>query len=66
MPTAKLGQVSSNEVSDLMQKHWDADQKIRELLVNASLDVKMKVASRLPMMMDEIKAEMARVEMPTA
>lgn len=62
MPTAKLGQASSNEVSDLMQKHWDADNAIREILVNASLDIKMKVAARLPGLIDEIKAEIVRTE----
>jgi hypothetical protein len=66
MATSKIGQVSSNAVSDLMQQHWDLDRKIGELLTTASLDLKRKLAARLPTILSELEAELNRVEMPTA
>lgn len=62
MPTTKLGQASTNEVNDLMQKHWDADMKLRDILSTASLEVKLKLPQRLTGLIDEIKSEMARTE----
>lgn len=60
MATAKLGQSSSNQVSDLQQQHFDVDNRIREVLTVASLDVKRSLVSRLPSMIEEIKSEMQR------
>jgi hypothetical protein len=62
MATAKLGQVSSNQISDLAAKHWDVDMKIRDMLSTASLDVKTKLAMRLGGLIDEIKSELSRTE----
>lgn len=49
-----------------MQQHWDLDRKIGELLTTASLDLKRKLAARLPTILSELEAELNRVEMPTA
>jgi hypothetical protein len=57
MPTSKLGQSSSNQVSDLNQMHFDVDMKIRDTLTTAPLNVKRKLASRLPQIIDEMKSE---------
>lgn len=62
MATSKLGQASSIQMSDLMQKHWDIDMKIRDILSAASLDVKTKLATRLSGLIDEIKGELTRTE----
>jgi len=62
MAVAKLGQASHNELNDLRQKHWDLDIKLGEILNTASMEVKMAVVSRLPGLIDEIKAEMAARE----
>ncbi len=60
MVVAKLGQSSSNEVNDIQQAHFDVDMKLREVLTVASLDVKRMLVSRLPAVIEEIKAEMQR------
>jgi hypothetical protein len=62
MPTQKLGQASSSEMSALMQRHWDVDMKIRDILSAVSLDVKGKLALRLGGLIDEIKNELSRTE----
>jgi len=62
MAVAKLEQASHNELNDLRQKHWDLDIKLGEILNTASMEVKMAVVSRLPGLIDEIKAEMAARE----
>ena len=56
MPTMKLGQISSNQMSDFQQQHFDADMQFREILTNTPLDIKRKLITRLPGMIDEIKA----------
>lgn len=58
MPTVKLGQAPSNALSDVQQRHWDADMKIREHLSIMSLDEKMKLIVRLPGVIAEIRAEL--------
>jgi len=57
MPTAKLGQIASNEINDLSQKHFDVDMKIRDILSAQSLDVKRMLVDRLTGMCDQIKTE---------
>jgi len=62
MPTMKVGQVSSNTVSDLQQKHWDLDRKIGETLGMVNLNVKAKLALRIPQLVEEINAEIQATE----
>jgi hypothetical protein len=58
MPTAKLGQIASNDINDLSQKHFDVDMKIRDILSAQSLDVKRMLCDRLQGVCDQIKTEM--------
>jgi len=58
MPTAKLGQIASNEINDLSQKHFDVDMKIRDILSAQSLDVKRMLIDRLTTMCDQIQTEL--------
>lgn len=58
MPTAKLGQIASNEINDLAQKHFDVDMKIRDILSAQSLDVKRMLIDRLTGMCDQIQTEL--------
>jgi len=60
MPITKLGQISSNEISDLQQKHWDVDMRLRDQLTILSLEQKLALVNRLPGLVDEIKMEMAQ------
>ena len=60
MPITKLGQVSSNELSSLQQKHFDIDMRLRDYLSVLSMDQKLALVSRLPGLIDEIKAELAQ------
>lgn len=62
MPITKLGQISSNEISDLQQKHWDVDMKLRDVLTVMSLEQKMALLNRLPGLVDEIKLQLAQKE----
>ena len=57
MPTQKLGQIASNQINDLAQKHFDLDMRIRDSLTTASLDVKAVFATRLPSILESIQAE---------
>lgn len=58
MPTAKLGQVSSNAINDVQQKHWDAMMRIREFIDVLTLDEKLKLIAKMPSVIDGIKSEM--------
>jgi hypothetical protein len=58
MPTMKIGQVSHNEITKLQQEHFDLNMRIREVLDIISLNVKAKLISRLPGLIDEINAEL--------
>lgn len=60
MPITKLGQISSNEISDLQQKHWDVDMRLRDELTVLSLEQKLVLVNRLPGLVDEIKMELAQ------
>jgi len=62
MPITKLGQVSSNEISDLQQKHFDMDMKLRDYFTVMSLEQKMAMLNRLPGLIDEIKLQLAQKE----
>ena len=62
MPVTKIGQTSHTAVNELQQKHFDVDMKIREVLNILELKVKMKLASRLPQIVDEIKADMETID----
>lgn len=57
MPTQKLGQIASNQINDLAQKHFDIDMRLRDTLTTASLDVKTVLATRLPSILESIQAE---------
>lgn len=63
MPITKLGQVSSNEISDLHQKHFDIDMRLRDQLTVMSLEQKMALLNRLPGLIDEIKLQLAQTEL---
>jgi len=58
MPTQKLGQIASNQINDLAQKHFDIDMRLRDTLTTASLDVKQTLATRLPSILEAISAEL--------
>lgn len=60
MPITKLGQISSDEISDLQQKHWDVDMRLRDELTVLSLEQKLVLVNRLPGLVDEIKMELAQ------
>jgi len=62
MPITKLGQVSSNEISDLQQKHFDIDMKLRDYFTVMSLEQKMALLNRIPGLIDEIKLQLAQKE----
>lgn len=64
MPTQKLGQIASNQINDLAQKHFDVDMRIRESLTTASLNAKNILATRLPAIIEGIEAEMAANQPP--
>lgn len=57
MPTQKLGQIASNQINDLSQKHFDVDMKIRDILQVVTLDAKTILASRLDSIVNGIEAE---------
>jgi len=63
MPITKLGQLSSNELSDIQQKHWDVDMRLRDNLTILSLEQKMALLNRLPGLIDEIKAQLAQKDL---
>lgn len=63
MPITKLGQVSSNEISDLQQKHFDVDMKLRDHMTTMSLEQKMALLNRMPGLIDEIKLQQAQQEL---
>ena len=58
MPVMKIGQASHNEVSKLEQQHFDLNMKIRDILDTIPLDVKARLVTKLPGVIDEIDAEM--------
>jgi len=58
MPISKLGQIASNEINDLAQKHFDVDMKIRDVLTTASLNAKSVLATRLASIVESIEAEL--------
>ena len=64
MPTQKLGQIASNQINDLAQKHFDIDMRIRDSLTIASLDVKTVLATRLPSILEGISAELQANQPP--
>lgn len=62
MPTAKLSSTSHVELNKIRDAHWDLDQKIGEILSIVALDVKAKILSRLPSLINEIESEMKQSE----
>jgi|WetSurMetagenome_2_1015567.scaffolds.fasta_scaffold1183154_2 hypothetical protein len=66
MPITKLGQVSSSEISDLQQKHFDIDMRLRDQLTVMSLEQKMALLNRLPGLIDEIKLQLAQKDVQNA
>lgn len=58
MPTQKLGQIASNQINDLAQKHFDIDMRIRDSLTVASLNAKTVLATRLPGILEAIESEL--------
>ena len=57
MPTVKLGSSSLTDISKMRNEHFDLDQRINELLSTVDIDIKRKLHSRLPGLVDEIKSE---------
>lgn len=45
-------------MNDMMQKHFDLDMKIRDVLTTANLQVKTILANRLQGILDGIDSEM--------
>lgn len=64
MPVTKLGQIASNQINDIAQKHFDIDMRIRETLTVASLNAKQVLASRLPSILESIEAEIVANQPP--
>ena len=62
MPTTKLGSSSHTAVNDLQMKHYDLDRKIGETLSVINLDVKSRLAARLPAIVDQIQSEMTQTQ----
>lgn len=48
MPTAKLGSVSSLDISKAQEAHWETDNSIREILTVLTLSKKKALLSKLP------------------
>jgi len=62
MVTRKIGQASHNEVTQLQQQHFDLDMRIREYLDMLSIEMKQKLVAKMPMIIDEINAELKSSE----
>ena len=59
MPTFKTGSASLTPRTEIMQKHFDLDNQINELLSPLSLELKSKVARKLPEVIADAKRELA-------
>ena len=57
MVMMKLAQTSSNEMNDLMQRHFDVDMKIRDILTTASLSAKTELLGKLPQILADIDSQ---------
>lgn len=64
MPVAKLGQIASNQINDIAQKHFDIDMRIRDTLTTATLNAKQVLASRLPSILEQIESELVANQPP--
>jgi hypothetical protein len=58
MPITKLGQLSANELSDLQQKHFDVDMKLRDHMTTMPLDMKLLMLSKMPSFVDGLRSEL--------
>jgi len=66
MPITKLGQLSTTELNDVQQKHFDIDMRLRDHLTVMSLEQKMALLNRLPGLIDEIKLQLAQKDVQNA
>jgi len=62
MPTVKLGSISQALASQIQQRHNEVDQKFWELLSLIDYETKIKLLSKLPLILSEIKAEAETLE----